>query len=108
MIKHRFQHSGIHSGYNNTLKSGINTVSGHTHLLEVKPWGDYRGRRYGVSTGMLASPEIGAFYYLEDNPVSWCSGFVVLTYDNEGRLLPPELVEVVDDVAYFRGQQIEV
>ncbi|NDF98734.1 MAG: hypothetical protein EB101_07380, partial [Chitinophagia bacterium] len=36
MIKHRLQHSGVHSSYNNVLKSGLSTCSGHTHLLEVK------------------------------------------------------------------------
>ena len=106
MIKHRLQHSGIHSGYNNVLKSGISTVSGHTHLLEVKGWGDYKGRRWGISTGMLADPKSQAFDYIEDNPVPWCSGFAILSYDNEGRLLPPELCEVIDGVAYFRGTSV--
>jgi len=106
MIKHRLQHSGIHSGYNNVLKAGLTTVSGHTHLLEVKGWGDYRGRRYGVSTGMLSDPDSNAFLYLEDNPVPWCQGLAILTFDNEGRLLPPELMEVVDGIAYFRGQSV--
>ena len=106
MIKHRLQHSGIHSGYNNVLKSGLSTCSGHTHLLEVKGWGDYTGRRWGVSTGMLADPKSQAFDYIEDNPVPWCSGFAILTYDNMGRLLPPELAEVIDGVAYFRGSSI--
>lgn len=103
MIKHRMQHGGIHSGYNNTLKSGVNSVTGHTHLLEVKPWGDYTGRRYGVSTGMLACPDSNAFSYMEDNPRPWCSGFAVLTFTDEGMLLPPELCEVIDNNAYFRG-----
>jgi len=106
MIKHRLQHSGIHSGYNNVLKSGLSTCSGHTHLLEVKGWGDYTGRRWGISTGMLANPKSQAFDYIEDNPVPWCSGFAILTYDNTGRLLPPELAEVIDGVAYFRGSAI--
>ena len=92
MIKHRFQHGGIHSGYNNVLKSGISTVSGHTHLLQVSNWSDYTGRRYGVSTGMLADPKSQAFDYIEDNPVPWCSGFAILTFHNNGRLLPPELL----------------
>lgn len=106
MIKHRLQHSGIHSGYNNVLKSGLSTCSGHTHLLEVKGWGDYKGRRWGISTGMLADPKSQAFDYIEDNPVPWCSGFAILSYDNTGRLLPPELAEVIDGVAYFRGSSI--
>ena len=106
MIKHRLQHSGVHSSYNNVLKSGLSTCSGHTHLLEVKGWGDYKGRRWGVSTGMLADPKSQAFDYIEDNPVPWCSGFAILSYDNTGRLLPPELAEVIDGVAYFRGSSI--
>lgn len=105
MVKHRLQHGGIHSGYNNVLKAGISTVSGHTHLLEVKGWGDYTGRRYGVSTGMLADPDGDQFNYMEDNPVPWCQGFAVLKFQN-GRLLPPELCEVIEGTAYFRGEAI--
>ena len=103
MIKHRLQHSGIHSSYNNVLKSGLSTCSGHTHLLEIKGWTDYTGRRWGISTGMLADPLSEAFHYLEDNPVPWCSGLAVLHFDEDGSLLPPELCEVVEGRAYFRG-----
>ena len=105
MIKHRMQHSGIHSGFQNVLKSGKNAVCGHTHLLEVKPFTDYGGRRYGVSTGMLADPGSIAFRYAEDNPLPWASGFVVLTYHN-ANLLMPEICEVRDEVAYFRGSAV--
>jgi hypothetical protein len=105
MVKHRI-HSGIHSGWNNVLKSGVSTVTGHTHMLEIKPFGDYKGRRYGVSTGMLADPKSDAFYYLEDNPINWCQGFAVLTYDDEKRLLPPELCEVIEGKAYFRNKVV--
>ena len=105
MIKHRIN-GGIHSGYNNTLKGGISTVTGHTHLLAVSPWADYGGRRYGVSTGMLADPSDTQFRYAEDNPRPWCQGFAVLTYDDEGRLLPPELCEVINGSAYFRGEVV--
>lgn len=107
MVKHRIN-GGIHSGYTNTLRGGISTCTGHTHLLEVKPWGDYRGRRWGVSTGMLADQKSGAFRYVEDHPVAWCQGFAILKFDNTGRLLPPEVVEVIDDVPYFRNEPIEV
>lgn len=102
MVKHRI-HGGIHSAYNNTLKGGCNVVTGHTHLLEVKPWTDYTGRRYGVSTGMLADPMDTQFKYAEDNPRPWCQGFAILKYDSEGMLLPPELCEIVNGAAYFRG-----
>ena len=105
MIKHRF-HGGIHAAYNNTLRAGTNIVTGHTHHLEVKPWSDYRGRRYGVQTGAIAEVNAPQFGYTEDNPTPWCSGFAVLTFDSTGRLMYPELVEVIEGVAYFRGQKV--
>lgn len=105
MIKHRYN-GGIHAAYNNTLRAGTNIVTGHTHHLEVKPWSDYRGRRYGVQTGAIAEVDGPQFGYTEDNPTPWCSGFAVLTFDSAGRLLYPELCEVIDGVAYFRGQKV--
>lgn len=105
MVKHRIN-GGIHSGYNNTLKGGISTVTGHTHLLGVSPWADYSGRRWGISTGMLADPMDAQFRYAEDNPRPWAQGFAVLTYDDEGMLLPPEVCEVINGTAYFRGKPV--
>lgn len=105
MVKHRF-HGGIHSSYNNTLRAGTSIVTGHTHLLEVKPWSDYRGRRYGVSTGTIADINGPQFAYTEDNPTNWCSGFAVLNFDRDGNLLYPELAEVIDGRCYFRGEVI--
>lgn len=102
MVKHRIN-GGIHSAYNNTLRGGCHVVTGHTHLLEVKPWTDYTGRRYGVSTGMLADPTDAQFRYAEDNPRPWAQGFAVLKYNEDGMLLPPELCEVINGRAYFRG-----
>lgn len=104
MVKHRY-HNGIHATYNNTLKSGVSVVTGHLHRLCVTPWGDYRGRRYGVDTGTLSDPLGDQYTYLEGNPTPWCSGFAVLTF-KEARLLPPELCEVIDGHAYFRGQRV--
>lgn len=103
MIKHRF-HGGAHAAWNNVVKAGTSIVTGHTHLLEVKPFGDYRGRRYGVQTGAIADPNGPAFFYAEDNPTAWCSGFAVLTFDKDGNLLPPELAEVIDGACFFRGR----
>lgn len=105
MIKHRFN-GGVHAAYQNTLKSGTNIVTGHTHHLEVKPWGDYRGRRYGVQTGAVADVDGPQFAYTEDNPTPWCSGFGVLTFDKSGTLLPPELCEVINGRAIFRGRKV--
>jgi len=104
MIKHRW-HNGVHATYNNALKGGMTIVTGHLHRLAVTPWADYNGRRYGVDTGTLADPLGAQFEYLENNPTPWCSGFAVLTFLN-GKLLPPELCEVHDGIAYFRGQVV--
>jgi hypothetical protein len=104
VIKHRFA-NGVHAVYNNTLRSGKSIVTGHLHQLKVTPWSDYNGRRYGVDTGTLAEPYGDQFTYTEANPVNWCSGFAVLTI-KDGMLLPPELCEVIDGVAYFRGKEV--
>jgi hypothetical protein len=102
MVKHRY-HNGIHATYNNTLKSGRSIVTGHLHRLAVTPWADYNGRRYGVDTGTLANPHGPQMDYAENNPSPHTSGFAVLTF-KDGMLLPPELVEVINEKAYFRGQ----
>ncbi len=104
MIKHR-HHNGVHAAYNNTLKAGWSTVTGHLHRLLVTPWADYNGRRWGVDTGTLSDPLAPQFDYGENNPTPHTSGFAVLTFKN-GRLLPPELCEVIDGAAYFRGEEV--
>ena len=109
MIKHRY-HNGIHAAYNNTMKSGTSIVTGHLHALQVRPYTDYNGTRYAVDTGTLAHPFGPQFTYAEDNPANHRSGFAVLTFHN-GKLMPPELLEVVDEEAglvFFRGQAIYV
>lgn len=102
MVKHRFA-NGVHAGYNNAMKSGVTMVTGHTHLLEAKPFGDYRGRRWGVQTGTLSDIRAASMEYAENSPSSACSGFAVLSF-RDGLLLPPELCEVIDGRAYFRGE----
>lgn len=105
MVKHRYA-GGIHAGYNNTLKSGISIVTGHTHQLEAKAWGDYRGRRWGVQTGSLADQGSPAFEYTENSPSPMCSGFAVLTFHG-GIMAPPELAEVINGNCWFRGKIVE-
>lgn len=107
IIKHRW-HSGVHATHNNAVKSGRSIVTGHCHRLQVTAWGDYNGRRWGVDTGTLSEfgPEHDKFSWGEDNPFNWGQGFAVLTFDARGMLLPPELCEVIDGSAYFRGQVI--
>lgn len=108
VIKHRMR-SGIHATHNNTVNSGVTIVTGHLHQLKVTPFSDYRGRRWGVDTGTLADPGGPQFIdYTEAGPVNWHSGFAVLTW-HKGLLLPPELVEKIDeDRVCFRGQVVEV
>jgi hypothetical protein len=109
MIKHRY-HNGVHAIYNNVLKSGSSMVTGHLHSLKITPFTDYRGTRYGVDTGTLSPVDADAFTYSEGNPANHRSGFAILTF-HEGRLMPPELCEVVSEeegLVYFRGQVIEV
>ena len=103
VVKHSW-HQGIHATYNNTLKGGTNVVTGHLHRLQVTAWGDYNGRRYGVDTGTLACVDGEQFSYLQGTAVPWGSGFAVLTFKQDGTMLPPELCEVVNGEAYFRGQ----
>lgn len=109
MIKHRLA-NGLHAAYNNTLKSGASMVTGHLHSLKVTPWTDYTGTRYGVDTGTLAAVDGPQFSYAEDAPSNHRSGFAVLTFRG-GKLMPPELLEVVDEDAglvFFRGQVINL
>lgn len=105
VFKHRYS-GGIHAAYSNTLKAGKSIFTGHTHRLQVTPYGDYNGRRYGVETGSLASPNGPQMSYTEDNPSPGCSGFAVATFDDTGTLRLPELCEVLDNKAWFRGARI--
>jgi hypothetical protein len=104
VVMHRF-HGGIHAGWNNAVKAGLSFISGDTHSLEVKPMVDMRGRRYGVQTGMLADPVWPCFGYTQGNTRLWTPGFAVLTWRN-GVLMPPELCEIINGVAWFRGQEL--
>ena len=108
-IKHRL-YNGIHASYNATLKSGISTVNGHLHSLKVTPWTDMTGTRYGVDTGSLADVWGDQFSYTEDSTRNHRSGFAILTF-YDGKLMPPELCEVIDEeegLVYFRGVVIKV
>jgi len=104
-VRHRPVGGGVHSAYNSTLKSGVHYVHGHLHKLEVKPWSDYRGRRYGIDCGTLAEPQGPQFDYTEAAPLNWASGFAVLTF-KDGYLLPPDLCIVERGQAWFRGQAV--
>jgi hypothetical protein len=104
-IRHRPVSGGIHASYNSTLKAGVSYVHGHLHKLQVTPWADYRGRRYGVDTGTLAEPYGPQFNYAEAGPVNWASGFAVITFKG-GKMLQPELCVVEHGKAWFRGEEV--
>lgn len=98
---------GVHSGYNNVMKSGMNVVTGHTHQMEVKPYTDYNGTRFGIQTGTLATIQNNPlFAYTHGSPLNWIAGFAVLTYV-DGILQYPEICSInKDGKAFFRGKII--
>lgn len=98
-------HSGVHSGWNDVLKGGCHTVTGHTHELGTKAHRGFKDTRYGIKTGMLADEYQDEFGYRQGKPgFNWQSGFAVLTWV-DGMLLHPEFCAVRDDGrAYFRGK----
>jgi predicted phosphodiesterase len=102
-IKHRWK-GGFGAGRANTLNSGCNMITGHTHNLAVQPFTDYNGTRYGVQTGCLANIHGEQFMaYTEDNPKDWREGFALLSFER-GRLMLPELIQVCgEDEFEFRG-----
>jgi hypothetical protein len=103
IIKHRFS-GGVNAIYNNTLKSGRTTITGHLHRLGSRAVSDYTGTRWGVEGGMLADRNGQQWAYTEDNPLDWQAGFVILRYNNR-RLMWPQLVHVVgkDSVEWKGG-----
>jgi hypothetical protein len=102
-IKHRWK-GGFSAGRANSLNSGVNMITGHTHHLSVMPVGDYNGTRWGVQTGTLADINGQQFAYTEDTPKDWNSGFVMLSFERS-RLLQPEMVRVWgEDEVEWRGK----
>lgn len=110
MVKHRPPKGGVHSTWGSVVTSGLDAiVCNHLHALRVTPFTTYRRRRaYGVDAGCLAEfgPSTPQFDYTEDAPVGWASGFVVLHIEKSGAVLPPELCEVIEGRAYWRGQVV--
>lgn len=108
IVKHRFR-NGVHAAYNNTIHAGKTIITGHLHALKATPHSDYNGTRFGVDCGTMADPYGPQFYnYTELNPLSWRSGFVVLTFRG-GELLWPEIAFVrKDGWIDFRGDLINV
>lgn len=99
-------HAGVHSGWNDVLKGGCHTVTGHTHELGCKAHKGFKDTHFGIKTGMLADEHQSEFDYRLGKPgMNWQSGFAVLTWV-DGMLLHPEFCAVRDDgSAYFRGKR---
>jgi predicted MPP superfamily phosphohydrolase len=104
-IRHRFR-GGIHTGWNNALHAGINMVTNHTHQLQITAVRNRNGSHYGVEAGMLGDPHSPAFEYTEGAPSRSCPGFVLLSFDDDGYLLPPELAEMIRGRPTFRGSYV--
>ena len=106
-IRHETGRGGIHSRYNNAKDTGRTIVTGHTHQLGVTPVYTRRGTHYGIECGMLSHPYEPQFEYTWNRPTRWQPGFVVLTFDADGILMPPEICEWINGRAIFRGRVIE-
>lgn len=104
LVLHNFK-GGVHAGHNNVVATSVHVVSGHDHAQGVARYTNERGTFYGINPGVFADPNGPQFRYTRGRPKNWRSGFAVLTF-KDGMLLPPELVEVVRGVAYFRGQPV--
>jgi hypothetical protein len=104
LIRHRFR-GGINAARNNVVHSGMHIITGDTHQLNIEPVTTYAGTLYGVECGMLADPLGPQFQYAEARPSRQRAGFVVLTFDSQGGLMPPELCEWYNGAAWFRGRK---
>ena len=94
-ISHRYS-GGVHAAYNNTLKAGRSTGTGHLHKGVVTPFTDLNGTRYGIDFPILANPFGPQFEYQEDNPRNHREGFTVLAFV-DGKMLQPQRALVVDE-----------
>lgn len=109
VVKHRMA-GGEHADWNNVVRGGKTTVTGHDHRLNVTPYRDYRGLRWGVRCGYMGQSQLDPQFvnYLEAGEPNWEPGFVRLNFRN-GRLLWPEVVSQFEaDTVQFRGELITV
>jgi hypothetical protein len=104
-VRHRFR-GGIHTAWNNALHSGISMVTSHTHQLQITAVRNRLGSHYGIECGMLNDPYGPQFEYAEGAPTRACGGFVLLSFDEDFNLLPPELAEMIRGRPTFRGKYV--
>lgn len=103
LVTHNWK-GGYHAGHNNTLWSGVSTLTGHDHMLKCYPLDDLRGRRWGVHMGTLQNIYGPQFAYMEHRPRMWASGFVYLEILPDGRLYPETIHVESDGTARWRGR----
>ncbi|MGI9572272.1 MAG: hypothetical protein ACR2L5_02995 [Candidatus Actinomarinaceae bacterium] len=107
IIKHRMR-GGIHTAYQNAMRSGLNIITGHTHQLNMRTFNTYSNTSMSIQTGHLSETY---HPYQEDNIANdWNNGFVVITIDPIEKTIHPELVQVNNlfRSAYFRGKKYTV
>jgi hypothetical protein len=104
-IRHRFR-AGIHAAYNNAQVSGWTTVTNHTHAQQCTAVRNRRGSHWGVETGMLGDPNHKAFQYGEGATSRAHPGFALLSFDENGYLMPPEFCQMVNGRPVFRGKYV--
>jgi hypothetical protein len=101
VVRHRNQAGMLHL---QATKAGCHYVHGHLHKINVHTTPTFAGYRYSIDAGSLADPNSESFDYAEGAP-NHCQGFAVLTYKG-GKLMPPELCQVIDGTAWFRGKPV--
>jgi hypothetical protein len=101
---------GTHAPYNNVKAAGCTVITGHLHSQKAEPFSNLFRDCEGIDAGMLADKDNHAFSYRMDRPADWRSGFVVMTFDKEGRHYPAEFCRVrwgkKRAEAVFRGEVI--
>lgn len=109
LVMHNFR-GGVHATWNNVIHAGCTIVTGHLHSQDRKAHTNFFRTNYGVDHGCLADPDGPQFSYAMNRPRNWRSGCCVMTFDEHGRHLPPEFLEVqrYDGFkrATFRGEAI--
>lgn len=104
VVKHNMR-SGIHAGYQNSWRAGINIITGHTHQLNTRSFATYSATNIAVQTGHLSEQY---HPYLKENIANdWQNGFAVVMVDPTTKTIHPELVYVNnhDRSAFFRGKK---
>lgn len=101
VVRHRNLAGMLHL---QAMRAGCNMVHGHLHRLNVHQASTFAGLRWAVDAGSLADAASNVFDYAEGAPAS-AQGFCVLSY-RDGKLMPPELIYIIDGQAWFRGKPV--